>query len=117
MNFKDINDTNDIYYLNVNFFDNIEDYYDKQLGTLYKYATTKRLHTMSSLVYYSIKESSFEQTVEEFGGKAFAFFTKLGDCSSRLFAPNINIYSMSKNDAISLALRLYGYYHPDKNIF
>ena len=117
MIFKNINKPDDIYYLDIDFFDNIEEQYNNQLGTVYKYATTKRLHTISSLVYHSIKELSFEQTVEELGEKVCTFFTELGDCSSRMFAPNINIYSMTKVDAISLALRLYGYYHQKKNIF
>lgn len=117
MIFKDINQLDDRYYLDINFFDNIDDYFDDRLGSVYKYATIKRLHTISSLVYHSIRETSFEKTVEESGERVFKFFTGLGDNSSRMFAPNINIYNMSQKDAVFLALRLYGYYHPKKNIY
>lgn len=117
MNFNEINQPKDKYYLDTNILDDINEYYAENIGEVCRFATNKRLHTLSGLVYYSVKETSMEETVKAYSSRALDFFADLGDYSTRMFAPNINIYSMSAVNSIFLSLRLYGYIHPKKNIF
>jgi len=121
LKFKDVNKTDDRYYLDTAILDNWEMYLPSWYGMRGRNMMVRMIKNAAFLAYLCASDNNTVQDkiddfteTDETNRRIIDELTKL---IGTQYAPNLDLHHMSARDCYFLFMRFFGYFHPRKNIY